>query len=228
MKLLHFFSIILVLCFHPGFSQQVALDKVEKIHPNQDRFLYKVSLDNMNKVFLGIVSIRGNFIDDPAVFSAVYHKAKEIGANSFLFKPYVNVDGSLQSLDPFNYQLALYYTPADKIDDYTNWVYFLNSSGKSKKISINGGVVSIPARSFFRVKLEDGKIYSASTRSFLGSGLKLSAHQKQPEQFFLVSGAKVKANPYGSAGINFKTGDFVVAERSYGDFLSVVYSEVKP
>ncbi len=210
------------------FSQQIAFEKIEKMNSNSDKFLYKVSKDQTSSEFLADLNVQGYSNNDAEVFKAIYKKAKEVGANSFSLSPFLNVDGSETPFSQHFYRLALYYTKLSDIDQNNNQVYFLNPSEKTVKISYDGKVISLEPRSYYSISLEIGKISSVSTRKFLGSGLKLTGNANQPEQFFVVSGSRIQSNPYGTAGINFKTGDFIPVERSYGDFLTTIYHQIQP
>jgi hypothetical protein len=95
--------------------QNVYLSKVEKTNNNTDKFLYKKENTSTESIYLGEAEVQGFSKDDTAVFSMIYKKAKEIGANTFELKPFENIDGSPQPFNPANYKVALYYTPKEKI-----------------------------------------------------------------------------------------------------------------
>ena len=65
-----------------------------------------------------------------------------------------------------------------------------------------------------------------STKKFLGSSVKIRADKLDEKQIFQVSAFKINSNPYGTAGINIKSGDIMKLEKSYGDFLTTIYTEI--
>ncbi|WP_228420497.1 hypothetical protein [Chryseobacterium sp. 5_R23647] len=46
-------------------------------------------------------------------------------------------------------------------------------------------------------------------------------------QYFQISAAKIKSNTYGEPGINLKSGDIIGLDKSFGDFLRMIYTENK-
>ncbi|WP_238554961.1 hypothetical protein [Chryseobacterium sp. P1-3] len=129
--------VFFVLCVQLWNAQNVFLTRIEKINDNTDKFLYKKDDAIADAIYLGIVDVQGFSKDDAAVFSLLYKKAKEIGANTFTLKPFENVDGTPQPFNPANYRLALYYTPKEKLKVQNGMIYIFASSEKDQKINVN-------------------------------------------------------------------------------------------
>jgi len=208
-----------------AFGQNVILNNVLKTSENTDKFLYRINADQSSAEYLGELEVQGFSNDDVDVFNKIYKKAKEIGANAFSFQPFIDVDGSLKKFDPANYKLSLYYLPQNNFPKENNTVYIISASTKSQKISYNKDIIEFHPRTYTRKILDNGEIYTISTRKFLGSSIKLAAKIDQPVQYFQLSAAQIRTNPYGSAGITLKSGDITMLEKSYGDFLITIYQE---
>ena len=210
-----------------SFAQNVLLNKVEATGKNTDKFLYKINPDSVKSQYLGEIEVQGFSGNDTAVFDLIYKKAKSIGANAFSYKPFNSIDGILEKLNPTHYLLNLYEVKRDDIPDRSNLLYVISSAPKMQKISINDKVIELPVRSYNLKKLLPGEIYTISTRKFLGSSVKVISDKHENGQYFQISSFKVNSNSYGKAGINIKTGDILKLEKSYGDFLSIIYTQVK-
>ncbi|WP_228454028.1 hypothetical protein [Chryseobacterium fistulae] len=210
---------------HLVFAQNVFLTKVEKTNNNQDRFLYKIEKEINDAQYLGEVEIQGFSKDDAAVFSLIYKKAKEIGANTFLLKPFENVDGTNQPFNPANYKLSLYYLPKNKLLNQTNQLYIFASSDKNQKININKNDIIISPRSYLVFKTSTDRIYTISTKKILGSTIKIQQKLGDDTQYFQVSATKIKSDESGVGGLNLKSGDIIGLEKSFAEFLSIIYTE---
>lgn len=204
-------------------AQNVVLNKVTKTHSNNDKFLYKVNQEISASEYLGEIEVQGFSDDDVKVFGMIYKKAKEIGANAFSIKPFESVDGGVQKFDPAHYRLNLYYVSADQFPKEDNMIYLIASPYKKQTIAINKDNRVFEPRTFTKMELSPGEIYTVSTRKLLGSSIKLSAQENQPVQFFQFSAFSVNANQNGNAGINLKSGDITRLEQSYAQFLTTVY-----
>ncbi|WP_042720847.1 hypothetical protein [Flavobacterium sp. B17] len=218
---------VLVFMIQLCIAQNVYLTKVEKTHENTDKFLYKINEEIKNAEYLGEIEVQGFSRYDADVFSLIYKKAKEIGANTFALKPFEAVDGSLQNFNPSNYKLALYYLPKDKLTDQTENLYLFASSDKDQKIAINKTDYVIPPRSYLVVKTIPGQVYTISTKKLLGSTIKIQPKENSSNQYFQISATKIKADETGSGGLNLKSGDIIGLEKSYAEFLSVIYNKQK-
>ncbi|GGG47957.1 hypothetical protein [Epilithonimonas arachidiradicis] len=204
----------------------VTLNKVEKTNDNKDKFFYKITEPSKSE-FLGEILVNGFSNDDVAIFGDIYKKAKQVGANSFSLKPIENVDGTFQSFNPAYYILNLYYTQPDNITDEQNVVYLVSASEKNQKININNQTTEIKPRSFLRLELIDNEVLTVSTRKLLGSAVKLSGKKDQPSLYFSLTDFKIRSNDSIYGGINLKSGDITGLEKSFGMFLTTIYSEQK-
>lgn len=220
-------TIIFIFIAHLFCAQNVFLTKVEKTHENKDRFLYKINEEIKDAEYLGEIEVQGFSKDDAEIFSSVYRKAKEIGANTFTLKPFEAVDGSPQVFNPSNYRLALYYLPKEKLSDQTGNMYLFASSDKDQKISINRQDYLIFPRSYLVIKTTPGEIYTISTKKLLGSTIKIQPKENSSNLYFQISATKVKSDETGVGGLNLKSGDIIGLEKSYAEFLSVIYNKQK-
>jgi len=208
-------------------AQKVFLIKVEKTHDSTDQTLFKIQDEIKEAEYLGEIEVQGFSKDDAAVFSSVYKKAKEIGANAFSLKPFENVDGSTQPFNPSNYRLNLYFISRDKLLNQTGNIFLFASSEKEQKISINKKDMVLPPRSFFVLKPKQEEVYVISTRKLLGSTIKLQPKSNDGNQYFQMSSTKIKTDDSGRGGLNLKSGDIIGLEKSYAEFLSIIYKEQK-
>lgn len=225
MKKLLFLNLVFLSTFF--FAQNVMLNKVVKSHSNKDKVFYKINPETTAAEYLGEVEVQGFSDNDAKVFGMIYKKAKEIGANSFAFLPFEEVDGTLSKFDPVHYKLSLYYLPTSDFPKEENTVYFISSPYKKQTISINNEKLVFEPRTFTEMKMAPGEIYTISTRKLLGSSIKIAAQQNQPVQYFQLSGLSLNSNEYGNPGINLKSGDIIRLEQSYAQFLTTIYQYFK-
>ncbi|MCS3532426.1 hypothetical protein [Chryseobacterium sp. JUb7] len=219
--------VILVLFVQLFSAQNVYMTKVEKTNDNTDKFFYKINEEAKDAQYLGEVEVQGFSKDDAAVFSLIYKKAKEIGANTFTLKPFENIDGSPQIFNPANYKLSLYYLPKEKLLNQTGHVYLFASSDKNQKISIDRKDYEISPRSYLIINITPGKIYTISTKKLLGSTIRLQPKAGEENQYFQISATKIKSDESGVGGLNLKSGDIIGLEKSYAEFLSTIYNKEK-
>jgi len=217
-----FFAVFTQL-FH---AQNVYMTKVAKTHDNADKFLYKIEATK-DAEYLGEVEVQGFSKNDAEVFSLIYKKAKEIGANTFSFKPFENVDGSPANFNPANYRLDLYFLPKEKLEDQTGNLYLFASSDKAQTISINKKDYTLTPRTYLKLKTIPGEIYTISTKKLLGSTIKLQPKSGEQNQYFQISSTKIKPDDSGVGGLNLKSGDIIGLEKSYAEFLSMIYDKDK-
>ena len=213
----------MILVGHFFMAQNVILNKVEKTHSNMDKFLYKINPEAVNAEYLGEIEVQGFSDDDVKVFGMVYKKAKEIGANAFSYRPFESVEGGIQKFDSAHYRLNLYYVSPDQFPREDNIIYLIASPYKKQTIAVNNDKITFEPRTYTKIQLTPGEIYTVSTRKLLGSSVKLGAQENQPVQFFQFSAFSVNSNTYGTAGINFKSGDITRLEQSYAQFLTTIY-----
>lgn len=205
-------------------AQNVYLSKVEKTNDNNDKYLFQIGNDITNSEYLGEIDVIGFSDNDLSVFANIYKKAKDIGANSFAYQPIETIDGKIQPFNPANYKIKLYYSSKEELSKPSDLVYIFSSSQKPQKISINKKEYVLQPRSFMSIKTMPGDTYVISTKKLLGSTIRVSG-QSGTAQYFQISSLKVRSNTYGEPGINLKSGDITVLDRSYGDFLRVIYTE---
>ncbi|ANF51024.1 hypothetical protein A0O34_11070 [Chryseobacterium glaciei] len=221
-------GIIIFVFFVQFFSaQNVYLTKVEKTYENTDKFLYRIDEEAKQAELLGEVEVQGFSKDDAEVFSLIYKKAKEIGANAFSLKPFENIDGTSQTFNPSNYKLALYYISKEKFLNQKGNIYLFASSDKDQKISINKKDYTLSPRSYTIVKTVPGEVYAISTKKLLGSTIKLQPKAEEENQYFQISATKIKSDQTGVGGLNLKSGDIIGLEKSYAEFLSTIYNKEK-
>ncbi len=206
-------------------AQNVYLSKVEKTNDNNDKYLFQIGKDITNSEYLGEIDVIGFSDNDLAVFANIYKKAKDIGANSFAYQPIETIDGKIQPFNPANYKIKLYYSSKEELSKPSDLVYIFSSSQKPQKISIDKKEYVLQPRSFMSIKTMPGDTYVISTKKLLGSTIRVSGQSGSTAQYFQISSLKVRSNTYGEPGINLKSGDITVLDRSYGDFLRVIYTE---
>jgi len=208
-------------------AQNVFLTKVEKTHENTDKFLYKIDGEKAEAEYLGEVEVQGFSKNDAEIFSLIYKKAKEIGANTFALKPFETIDGSMQNFNPANYRLALYHLPKEKLLNQTGSLYLFASSDKNQKIALNKTDYILSPRSYLVIQTVPGEIYTISTKKLLGSTIKVQLKEDSSNQYFQISAAKIKSDETGVGGLNLKSGDIIGLEKSYAEFLSIIYNRQK-
>lgn len=219
---------ISICCISFCNAQNVYLSKVEKTNDNTDKFLYKKAESVTGAEYLGEIEVQGFSNDDAEVFSLIYKKAKEIGANTFSFKPFENIDGTPQPLNPANYRIALYYTSKENLAVQKGMLYVFASSDKDQKININKKDYILTPRSYLTLDIIPGEIYTISTKKLLGSTIKVQPKNNDENMYFQVSLAKIKSDTSGTGGLNLKSGDIIGLEKSFAEFLSLIYSQNKP
>ena len=220
------FFIILLLCFQLFYLQEVTLNKVDKVNDNKEKIFYSIS-DVSKSEYLGEVLVNGFSKDDVKMFGEIYKKAKQIGANTFSLKPIEKIDGTFQQFDPAYYILNLYYTKSNDITAEDNVAFLISSSDNNQKISVNNKILEIYPRSFLKLQLRIDEVLTVSTRKLLGSSVKLSGKDGQPSLYFSLSNFKIRTNDSIYGGINLKSGDIIGLEKSFGMFLTTIYSEQK-
>lgn len=218
--------IILLFCFQLFYLQEVTLNKVDKVNDNKEKIFYSIS-DVSKSEYLGEVLVNGFSKDDVKMFGEIYKKAKQIGANTFSLKPIEKIDGTFHQFDPGYYILNLYYTKSNDITAEDNVAFLISSSDNNQKISVNNKILEIYPRSFLKLQLRIDEVLTVSTRKLLGSSVKLSGKDGQPSLYFSLSNFKIRTNDSIYGGINLKSGDIIGLEKSFGMFLTTIYSEQK-
>ena len=217
-KILSIFVVFSALILN---AQEVLLNKVVKTSENSDKFFYVISPQQTNAEYLGEMQVRGYSTDDAEIFSMIYKKAKQVGANAFALKPIENVDGSFQKFNPSNYFINLYYVPKDDLAPSKGKIFVFAGSDKVQKISVNEENFNLSPRSFLELNARINETNSISTKKFLGSTLRLSFSETQDSGYFQVKPFSIK----GNYGLNFKSGDIIGLEQSFANFLSLIYTK---
>lgn len=220
---------ITILLFFAYFinAQNVHLTKVEKTNINGDKFLYNINEEKKEAEYLGEIEVQGFSKNDADVFSAIYKKAKEIGANSFSLKPFEGIDGNPQKFDPSHYKLQMFYTAKEKLSVEEGNLYLFASSAKDQKISINRKDYILSPRTYLKVPLVSREIYTISTKKLLGSTIKIKKDNKNSDQYFQISSAKIGSNKQNDGTLHLKSGDITGLEKSFAEFLAMIYQEIK-
>lgn len=208
-------------------AQNVYLSRVEKTHDNKDQYFYNIDGEIKNAQYLGEIDVQGFSKDDAAVFSLIYKKAKEIGANSFALKPTENIDGNKKNFDPSHYTLDLYYLPKELRSSEDGNLYLFASSSKDQKISINRKDYILSPRTYLELKLTGGEIYTVSTKKLLGSAIRIQKDAKNSDQYYQISSTKLGAGSQNDGTLHLKSGDIVGLEKSYAEFLKMIYQKMK-
>jgi hypothetical protein len=218
---------IVVLSVQFIFGQNVYLTKVEKTNVNTDNFFYHINEEISGAEYLGEIEVQGYSKDDATVFSQIYKKAKEVGANAFSVNPFESIDGKAQKFDVAHYKLKLYYLPADKFSNEDGNLYLFASSAKDQKISINRKDYILSPRSYLKIPLVSGEVYTISTKKLLGSTIKIQKNAKNSDQYYQISSARLGNSSQNDGTLHLKSGDIVGLEKSFAEFLTIIYQETK-
>lgn len=213
-------AFILIFLLNGLSAQYITLSKAIKTSDSKDRFFYRIDPATADAEYLGEVEVQGFSNNDAEVFRQIYTKAKTIGANSFSLRKSENLDGQI-TFNPAHYFLNLYYT-AD-IPREENLIYVISSASKPQNIKFNNKTVTLQPRTYVRHPLTEG--LSLSVGRLLGSRITLSPKENQPEQYFQVVPAGIRADQSGPGGLNLKSGDIILLEKSYAEFLTTIYQE---
>lgn len=206
-------------------SQHITLSKAEKTHPNTDKFLYRINPQGQSAEYLGEVEVDGFSTDDSAVFSQIYKKAKLIGANAFSLQQEDKLNGTPAKFDRAHYRLSLYYSRNFPKQD--NIAYIFSPADHTVRLRVDGKKISLQPRAYIKKIISYGGDNDVAAGNFLGSRIRLTAKEGQPVQFFMVSAFNVKSDQTGQGGINIKSGDIIGLERSFAEFLTLIYKEQK-
>ena len=209
------------------FAQNVYLTKVEKTNVNTDKFFYHINKEISSAEYLGEIEVQGFSNDDAAVFSQIYKKAKEVGANAFSVNPFESIDGNAQKFDVAHYKLKLYYLPTEKFSNEDGNLYLFASSAKDQKISINRKDYILSPRTYLKISLITGEVYTISTKKLLGSTIKIQKNEKNADQYYQISSARLGNSSQNDGTLHLKSGDIVGLEKSFAEFLTMIYQETK-
>lgn len=218
---------IFVLSVQFIFAQNIYLTKVEKTNDSTDKFLYHIKEEITSAEYLGDIEVQGFSNDDAAVFSKIYKKAKEVGANAFLQSPFESIDGNAQKFDVAHYKLKLYYVKPDKFPNEEGNLYLFSASAKDQKISINRKDYILSPRTYLKMPLISGEIYTVSTKKLLGSTIKIQKSTKNADQYYQITSARLGNSSQNDGTLHLKSGDIVGLEKSFAEFLTMIYQETK-
>lgn len=222
------FAFSFIFCTQFLLAQNVYLNKVVQTNENTDKFLFKISGTEKNAEYLGEIEVQGFSSNDVEVFSKIYKKAKQTGANAFSYTPVETVDGKTAKFDPFHYKLKLFYLPSAEFPKEDNTLYIISGNEEPQKIKLDDKSITLKSRSYIRRTLVLGVEHELSAGKLLGSRIKLAAKVGQPALYFSVDSFNVMADNSGTgAGLNIKSADITVLEKSFAQFLITVYEEQK-
>lgn len=219
-KIIAFSFLFIAICIN---AQLVTLSKAVNKSDNVDKFFYLIDPEKQPAEYLGEVEVDGYSENDADVFSMIYKKAKTVGANAFSLYRAEMIDGKKQEFNPRKYRLNLYYSTTFPKED--NVAYLFSSGKKGHKIKLDGKKITLQPRSFIKKVISYGGENSIVAGNLLGSRINLSAKSGQPVQYFQISNFDAKSDEQGS--ISIKSGDIIGLERSYANFLSIIYEEQK-
>ena len=207
-------------------AQNVYLTKVEKTNSNTDKFLYRIE-EVKDAEYLGEIEVQGFSSDDASVFSQIYKKAKEIGANSYTLKPVESIDSISTKFDPSHYKLLLYYLSSEKKSEDSGDVYLLATSSKDQRISINRKDYILSPRTYLKFPMVMGEIYTISTKKLLGSTIKIQKNAKNSDQYYQISSARLGSSSQNDGTLHLKSGDITGVDKSFAQFLTMIYQKSK-
>lgn len=199
-------------------AQIITFAKVIKTNDNQDKNIYSSTEEFSEEDLLAQIEIDGYTSDDALVYSQIYKKAKEVGANIVQWQPPVNIDGRKQEINLHNYKLNLYYR--EQSISKEGIAYIFGSPTKDVKITLNNKKLLLPARSYIKYNLAPGKLLELNVGGFLGSRIKVKGSTANDEFYFQISGGKLGAE---DEGLKIKSGDIVGVDPSFGEFLKIIY-----
>lgn len=218
---------LLISIFNFGWAQNVIFNKVIKTHTNKDKFFYKIDSERNQAEYLAEIEIQGYSENDVEMFSKIYAKAKEVGANSFAYEPFYDIDGTKRDFDSWNYKMKLYYVNENMLESEENIIYVFSPSTKQTKVGFNNETIVMDPRSYFKKPLTIGETYEIYSKKLLGSSVKFSINDNQDVQHLMINPLDVKENKNNQGGIIINNGDIVVLEKSFAQFLSVIYKEIE-
>ncbi len=214
------FLVLGLLFANSIFAQKIVLSEASKVNENNDKRLYRIE-STSNSIKLGTIEIVGDLDNDVAAFNAFYQKARTVGANSYIYS--VEKDLNNEDIRSNVKIISLYFT--QNLPEKYNTYYILNS-GKSQNVVVSGKKVEIPSKSFIQDDIKTDESNYISTRKFLGSRINLYYKSSQPEQYFQVISGGVKSDQTGVGGLVLKTGDLIMLEGSFANFLTLFYKRV--
>jgi len=205
-------------------AQNIYLNKIEKTKDSSDKFLYTLPVAKMSQAeYLGEIEVQGFSSDDAAVFSSVYKKAKEIGGNAIAYKPFESIDDSVKPLDPAHYKLGVYYLAKEDFPNNSRNLFLFAGSSKDQKIRVDEKDVVLQPRSFLKIEMNEGATYTISTKKLLGSTIRVRKNSSGDGQYYMISAGKIGGANNNDGTLHIKSGDITGLEKSFGEFLKLIY-----
>lgn len=212
---------IFVCSVHYFSAQQIILTEAKSHSEKKDNRLYRIKTDS-SATYLGKIEIQGFLQNEVEAFQAFYKKSKTIGANTYIYNANLDIEG--QPIDTPNKEILLYYSP--NIPQEQN-VFSVFNSTKETKMIINGEKITMPKRTYLTQYIYSNKDNYISTRHFLGSRINLYYKNEQPKQNYQVISGRFSSDKSGiTGGLIFKSGDIILLENSYADFLTLFYKKL--
>lgn len=216
-----FFLVLLAISTHYVSAQDIILSHAQSHSDNKDSRLYRIE-DSTSATYLGKIEIQGFLQNEVEAFQKFYKKAKTIGANTYIYSTNTDLDG--KPVQNLNKEIRLYYTPNPSEGQNTFSVF---NSTKEMKILINGKKVLMPKRSYTTYSIDTKEDNYIATRHFLGSRVNIHYKSNQPKQNYQVISGRLSSDKSGiTGGLIFKSGDIILLENSYADFLTIFYNKL--
>lgn len=216
-------KLLLFFCFWGSFAlaQTIHLSEAHSTNEINDRRLFRIQDSTYSKL-LGKIEVVGHLDRETDAFNKFYQKAKTIGANTYIYHVEKDLNGDdIQSNVKI---ISLYYTPS--IIENANKFYVFGSN-KSQKIIVDGKSVELSPGTFIEGMIKEGEQNYISTRRILGSRINLHYKINQPEQYFQALTGGIKSDNSGvTGGLVLKTGDIVMLEKSFANFLTLFYKKI--
>lgn len=217
MKKIVIFCLLSFVSF--GFSQNVELLNPTQRLEATDDLLYRIKSFE-DAVYLGELKVNPTTGDDFKLFSDVYHQAKSIGANAYIVED-EQINGKSSANDePFI--LKLFYLSPEKFKEKRNMLFLFGSSKKDIKIRINDKKGIINAKSYYVIPLQAGQEYKIATRQLLGTSMRFVTSENDKNKYYKIT--TINFLPQ-NGNLSFKSSDIISIERSFADFLTVIYQK---
>lgn len=222
-KLLAFFAFFFLISSVFG---QASLIEAKRHHENKDSFIYLISQNLPESAeYLGTMEITNQGMDETDLFQDFYKKAKLIGANAYQIQTTDNLENQ-PAYHRNLFTVKLYFVEQNKIPSEDNLVYLI-ANQHSSKIRVNDKKLEISPKTYIKIDLKTTKVADVAVGGFLGSRIEFSSKLHQPNQYFEIKNANVRSQNSPFGGINIKSGDFVMLEKSYAQFLISLFQEKK-
>lgn len=215
--------LLFIFSFGLFFSQRVTLKSVEKKLENKDDFLYRIT-DTNNAVYLAELEV-DFWNKDFELFSEIYQMAKSVGANAYQYVSDKELleEEKASAYDKQNYRLKLYYLPSEDFKIINNQLFVFGDAKKEMKIRINDDKLTLKERTYFTIPLEAGQDYKLATRQLLGTSMRFVANGNEKNKYYKITTSSLQPQ---DGFLSFKSSDIIAIDKSFGDFLTLIYQEV--